>query len=86
MTVKDLFKLSENYNGFLKNTLMLKGNGPVDPVDGKVEYFDVSTEMKTGDCYSVYDIPNNLLMPVSEEEIKQVDEFFKKEGGSGFTN
>jgi hypothetical protein len=85
MKTENLFRLKENFNGFLANLLILRGSGLVDPDDGKIEYFDVSTEMKTGECYSVYDIPEELLIPASEEDIRQVDEFFKKEGGSGFT-
>ena len=67
-----LFELTEDYKNFHKGNIMLKTNEPTE--DG-IEFFDITTEMETGDCYSDYDIPEELLKPASEDKKKIANEF-----------
>jgi len=69
----ELFELTEDYRGFKKGSIIQKGS---DITEDGIEYFDVTTEMETGDCYSWYDIPNEILIPAKDDDIKKVNDFF----------
>ena len=81
--MKNLFELIEDYDGFKKGTIMQKGS---DVTEDGIEWFDVTTEIETGErhaegnipgeCYSTYNIPENLLIPAKEIDVQKVNEFF----------
>jgi hypothetical protein len=73
--MKNLFILKEDYKSFKKGIIMQKGS---DVTEEGIEYFDVTTEVNTGECYSDYNIPDELLdANVSKEDYEKVNEHFK---------
>jgi len=75
------FKLKEDYAGFKKGVILLKGDFIKEPYDedGDVgqEYFEITTEMTFGHSYSTYDVPSNLLEPIDEETSKEINKIFQ---------
>lgn len=66
-----VFKLTEDYKGWAKGTLVLEGD-EVTP-EGP-EYFDMSYELKNGwgTSYSHYGIPVELLGEPTADEVDEV--------------
>ena len=70
----NLFRLKKDYANLKKGTLLLHGFTTEDGI----EYYDISTEMKTGHSYSYYNIPYKLLeYELDDATIKDVDKYFK---------
>lgn len=78
METINVFRLKKDFKGFKANTLILKGSD-LDFDTNEEEFFDIDTEIETGDCYSVYGIPADLLKQGTDEDIKIVEAFFEKD-------
>ena len=56
------FKLTKDYEGFKKGAIMLLGD------ENTGEYFDITTEMTTGESYSTYTMDTDFLTPFKKNE------------------
>lgn len=65
--MRTFFKLKKEYKGFAEGTVLLKG----DKTLGEQEYFDITTEIRTGVSSSLFDVPIEFLQPVEERIAKQ---------------
>lgn len=72
--MRNLFILTKDFGSFKRGTIVQKGS---DITDEGIEFFDVSTEIETGECYSMYNIPLELLVEASEEICTIVNNHFK---------
>jgi hypothetical protein len=64
------FILKEDYRGFSKGTILLKGSeaNPSVTDEKGIEYFDMTDEITTGKSYSMYGVPEELLIPAENQE------------------
>lgn len=67
-----VFVLLNAFEDMDAGTLLLKS--PDTSEDGQ-EFFDMTTEMNTGNCYSHYNVPAEFMMPAAETQVKIVTDF-----------
>ncbi len=64
------FKLKEDFNGFGKGEILLLGDSLT------MEYFFITTEMTTGHCYSICNIPSEILEGFDEDKQRELQCLF----------
>ena len=78
------FILKEDYKGFSKGTILLKGSeaNPSVTDEKGIEYFDMTDEITTGKSYSVYGVPDHLLIPADNQD--KLSDGFKSFVGNNY--
>jgi len=68
----DFFKMLDDYDGFKKGTVVLLGDL------NTMEYFDITTEMTTGQSYSAYNLPPSILEKFEPKQQSELTKIFHK--------
>ena len=72
---EQVFILNKNLLNLDKGTLFLRGGFSKD--ENSVEYFEMTTEMKTGHSYSYYNVPNEYITKACKEDQVKVRIFLE---------
>ena len=70
---REFYRLNAPFKGLPVGTVLLKGGYQANSdgeFEGNQEYFDLTTEIRTGISYSYYDLPEGILSDTSEDEAR----------------